>query len=250
MTMYTKFGQYMPTDLAFYKDTSKTSDRVYVDTIVIHERFGLSIVLSSTLFYPQGGGQKGDKGWVEIDDVFVELGKIPKKIQIKDTKKDGALVLHLVENTDEIDLDRFNEVISGNLVNIEINSGFRNNQMRLHSIAHLLHFFTEEKAGKELPYPVSSDLQDTFGVNKYNAPNLIPVESAEEVKKQFHDFAVKAYEITTYPDETKEGFRYWKCDSYIVPCGGAHLKNTVEIGDFDVQISTKKDQTSIKFTIR
>lgn len=237
----------IPTELSFYGDTSKLSMDAFIDDICIHEKFGPYVILSKTLFYPQGGGQKGDIGHIEIDSDIASKCNLPTTIKVTGTKKDAGFVLHLIDT--DYDQQKCDEHLVGNKISMSIDWDFRLKQMRLHSIAHLIHFFTEKVHGKELPYPISSDLQDGFGINRYAKPDLVPNESSEEIKKMLFDFNNEEHEITTFPHKEKDGFRYWQCSDYVVPCGGAHLTNTSQIDDFSVIVSTKKGKTSVRFNL-
>ena len=240
----------LPTEAYFYKDTQKASLSSYIDFMLPHEKHGWCIVLSRTIFYPQGGGQKGDRGAIYIDTGLAGDLNLPSMFKVKDTRKDGIHILHVLDDFDPTLVDTIKDNLYGELVSTQIDFNFRLKQMRLHSIAHLLHFFTQEVCNLvDLPYPVSSDLLQNSGINRYESDFRVSRDEIALIKDRLKKFADSHQDIKTFPDEIKDGYRYWLCDKYLVPCGGAHLTNTKNIGDFALSVSNKKGQTSIKFEL-
>ena len=80
------------------------------------------IVLQETPFYPEGGGQIGDTGFLEFNG---------NRIEVLDTKKENNLIYHVTNS------------IASNLsdsCNAVINSDRRKEISRNHTATHLLHF--------------------------------------------------------------------------------------------------------------
>ncbi len=82
-----------------------------------------AIVLNQTIFYPQGGGQPGDIGQVELNN-----GSI---LQVLNTTfdQDGAILHHV---------DNIPEDLSNKPVKASINWDLRYKHMRMHTCLHLL----------------------------------------------------------------------------------------------------------------
>jgi alanyl-tRNA synthetase len=55
------------------------------------------IVLNRTPFYPEGGGQVGDTGWM----IFGSEGTGQERVRVLDTKKENTLIYHIVEKLPE-----------------------------------------------------------------------------------------------------------------------------------------------------
>ncbi|WP_312323459.1 alanine--tRNA ligase-related protein, partial [Soonwooa sp.] len=79
------------------------------------------IVLDNTPFYPEGGGQVGDKGTIE---------NAVENIEVLETKKENNLIISLVK---ELPKD------AGALFYAEVNTADRKNTQANHSVTHLLH---------------------------------------------------------------------------------------------------------------
>ena len=79
------------------------------------------LVLETTPFYAESGGQVGDKGWLQVGNAEVE---------VVDTKKDNDLIIHF---TDSIPADLSGEVTA------KVDVKKRENTALHHSATHLLH---------------------------------------------------------------------------------------------------------------
>lgn len=81
-----------------------------------------AIILNRTAFYPGGGGQPADSGWIEIGDASVP---------IKRARKAGPDILHVMD--EGFDLPEIGQDVIGNLDWVH-----RYQLMRTHSAMHIL----------------------------------------------------------------------------------------------------------------
>lgn len=108
------------TDLLYY-DSSYTQEFDATVTAVDGDR----VALNRTAFYPGGGGQPNDEGWLTIGDVRVRVAKV---------KKEGAHVWHWLESTD----GGLPESTVGQTVRGELDWDRRYALMRTHTAMHIL----------------------------------------------------------------------------------------------------------------
>ena len=85
------------------------------------------IVLNRTPFYPEGGGQVGDIGWM----VFGSEGTGQERVRVVDTKKENTLIYHIV--------DKLPEQLDDDTVRCEVDEKRRRLTEANHSATHLLH---------------------------------------------------------------------------------------------------------------
>ncbi|MDR0462819.1 MAG: alanyl-tRNA editing protein [Pseudomonadales bacterium] len=193
-------------------------------------------IITDNIFYPQGGGQKGDRGTLKIDDKEYKVLTTVKHLE------NMALALLVTE-----------ELLPADLKNKEVLAvldwEFRFKQMRLHSALHLYHHLLEQVLGGKLTYPNLSMIEnDGTAVLRYDNPNITE-EIIAQANDKFNKIINESIDITTYPDKEKEGFRYWQFNDYAIPCGGTHVKNTKEIGKVSTIFSTKKSRQTVKFKL-
>ena len=184
------------------------------------------------LYYPQGGGQKGDRGCIEIDD---------QSIQIVNTIKDETMTPYCIVEEDLSDA-------IGKKVVCKLDKDFRNRQKRLHTCLHLHHYAMEVVLGKEVIYPSLSTIEDGFAVNKYKE-EAVQLDKMDEVNAKFFELIEKDLAVVTYADQNDENYRYWKCKDYVIPCGGIHVDTLKEIGKVNVQIKRKKKMVSVRIEL-
>jgi misacylated tRNA(Ala) deacylase len=108
------------TELLYYNDAyTRMFDAVV--TAVDGDR----VALDRTAFYPGGGGQLNDEGWLTVDGVRLRVGKV---------KKEGADVWHWLEGTD----GGLPQITVGQTVHGELDWDRRYALMRTHTAMHIL----------------------------------------------------------------------------------------------------------------
>lgn len=90
------------------------------------------IILDRTVFYPTGGGQPNDTGYLMANGV---------KVRIVDVRKDGDDVLHVPEGQCSLK--------TGDTVMAEIDWGRRYSHMRYHSAVHVIDGVMAARHGEE-----------------------------------------------------------------------------------------------------
>ena len=200
----------------------------------------MEIITNQTPFYGESGGQVGDKGLIQTTDC---------KIHINDTqKKVGDLFIHIGK------IEK-GSIKVGESVNLSIDVIRRNNSKANHSATHLLHESLRRTLGKHVTQKgslVSSEkLRFDFSHNK-------PIEKDEmsKINKIVNDFITGSSDVQTrimtpkeavglgalalfgekYGDEVRVVFMGKENNGFFSTelCGGTHVKNTKEIGEFKV----------------
>lgn len=235
----------------FYADAYQKESLVWVDGYGHDAEKGKYLIFSKTIFYPNGGGQKGDRGVLVLSpDVSEQIGT-PGELPIVDTRKSEDVIQHFIGIDIENDvLDDY--IIGAEEFKISIDWDYRFTQMRLHSAAHFLHCFVEKILGKSVDFPSYSELFDDRGVNRYSLPHVLNKEQLEEAVTALNDWTAHGHIIKTYPSDNPkdpEWFRWWECAEYKIPCGGLHPMNTNELGNISATMKAKKDATSITFRL-
>ncbi len=184
--------------------------------------------LDQTLFYPQGGGQPGDQGWITTPSA---------KLEVVDTIKGDApnRILHCIDGDTQ-------QLCVGDNVQIEINWPRRYQLMRMHSCLHLLCSLIpmgvtggsigieksrldfdlgEAKLDKELL------TQQLNALIQSNAAVTTMAISDAELKQQ----PELVRTLSVQPPAGTGSVRMVKIDGVdLQPCGGTHVANLKEIG--------------------
>lgn len=194
------------------------------------------VQVADNIFYPQGGGQKGDRGKLIVDGINYDVVDT-----IKDSYNEDGILL--------ITTEKIPDDAKGKSVDCKLDWEFRNKQMKLHTAVHLHHCLLEKTAGKSLPFPKVSAIQDGFAFNRYESDEITP-ELAEKTNQVFREMIASGAEVKTYPDVEKEGFRFWECLGYKIPCGGTHVKNISEIGEIEIAYNKKKNMPTVNIKLK
>ncbi len=190
------------------------------------------IVLDHTPFYPEGGGQVGDKG---------NLVSANETIEIFDTKKENNLILHFTK--------QLPENLEAAFV-AKVNTELRNKSSKNHSATHLLHqalrtilgTHVEQKGSLVAPNHLRFDFshfakvtdeelqQIEAFVNARIAEQLPLIERRSIPFKQAVEEGAMALFGEKYGDEV----RAIKFGDSMELCGGIHVQNTADIWSFKI----------------
>ena len=191
------------------------------------------IVLTKTPFYPEGGGQVGDKGYLEAQNGDVTY--------IIDTKKENNLIIHIAKTLPEDPTKPFKAVVD------------ENQQARTaanHSATHLLHQALRRVLGEHVEQKGSmvhsGYLRFDFShFSKVSSEELAEVEafvnariqeqlSLEEQRAISFQEAIDQGAIALFGEKYGDDVRAIRFGESMELCGGIHVKNTADIWYFKI----------------
>lgn len=189
------------------------------------------VVFNLTPFYPEGGGQEGDKGYLESSH-----GDL---VYIIDTKKENNLVIHYLKNLPKDVHDTFKAVVDKKI---------RSYTEANHSATHLLHQALRAVLGNHVTQKGSMvhsrGLRFDFShFSKVTAEELIQVEnfvnarireglSLKEKRNIPLQVALDEGAIALFGEKYGDTVRTIKFGGSMELCGGTHVENTKDIWHF------------------
>ncbi|MFD2603042.1 alanine--tRNA ligase [Flavobacterium suzhouense] len=190
------------------------------------------IVLDNTPFYPEGGGQVGDKG---------ALVSLNETIEILDTKKENNLILHIAK--------KLPENVNGSFT-AKVNEKLRSDSASNHSATHLLHqalrailgTHVEQKGSLVSPNYLRFDFSH---FSKVTDEELKQVEDFVNARIQEHlplierrsipfKQAVEEGAMALFGEKYGDNVRAIKFGESMELCGGIHVRNTADIWYFKI----------------
>ncbi len=129
------------------------------------------VVLDQTCFYPEGGGQAGDRGRME-------------GIQVVDTKYENGETIHVLERD-----ATFKE---GDKVSCEIDWERRYKIMKLHSASHIMEYFLFKVFGKT--ERSGSNVNERRDSSTYVYPERLDPDKLNETNRLINEFISKNLE--------------------------------------------------------
>ena len=192
------------------------------------------IVLESTPFYAESGGQVGDSGTLSIGGTVTE---------IIDTKKENDLIIHFAE--------QLPATVSGE-VTATVNSERRKKITVHHSVTHLMHAALREVLGKHVAQKGSlvNEEQLRFDFSHFarvTEEELAKVEAIVNskirenipvvIKSMPKDEAIALGAMALFGEKYGDTVRVVIMDpSYSIElCGGTHVGHTGELGYFKIK---------------
>ena len=190
------------------------------------------IVLDNTPFYPEGGGQVGDKG---------TLVSANESIEIIDTKKENNLILHLAK--------QLPENLEASFV-AKVNTDLRTSTSKNHSATHLMHLalrtvlgtHVEQKGSLVHPNYLRFDFSH---FSKVTDEELRQVEASvnAQIEAQLQlvehrnipiQQAMEQGAMALFGEKYGDNVRMIEFGESKELCGGIHVKNTAEIWHFKI----------------
>ena len=209
------------------------------------------IVLSKSPFYPEGGGQVGDKGilipsYAEGFDIsnpsISTITDCSEIIEVLETRKENNLIVSLIK---EMPKD------AGAVFYAKVNESERKNTQANHSVTHLLHEALREVLGTHVEQKgsfVGPDYLrfDFSHFSKMDEEQLKIVEEKVNVKikenialQEFREIpiteAMEKGAMALFGEKYGDKVRMIQFGSSKELCGGTHVKHTGEIGHFKIQ---------------
>jgi alanyl-tRNA synthetase len=190
------------------------------------------IVLDNTPFYPEGGGQVGDKG---------TLVSANESIEIIDTKKENNLILHFAK--------QLPENVTANFV-AQVNTDLRSSTSKNHSATHLMHLalrnilgtHVEQKGSLVNPNYLRFDFSHFSKVsdeelrkveNSVNAQIEAQLQLVEHRNIPIKE-ALDKGAMALFGEKYGDSVRMIEFGDSKELCGGIHVKNSAEIWHFKI----------------
>ena len=190
------------------------------------------IVLDHTPFYPEGGGQVGDKGTIYTAN---------ESIEITDTKKENNLIIHFTK--------QLPENVNANFI-AKVDNKLRTDSASNHSATHLMHLALRTILGTHVEQKGSLVNPNYL---RFDFSHFAKVSDAE--LKQVEDFvneriqeqlplierrnipfqqAVDEGAMALFGEKYGDSVRAIKFGDSMELCGGIHVKNTADIWHFKI----------------
>ena len=191
------------------------------------------LVFNLTPFYAEGGGQVGDKGYLEASNGDVTY--------VVDTKRENNEIVHFTESLPANLEDGFRAVVDAKQ---------RHRTASNHTATHLLHQALREVLGTHVEQKGSSVHSkylrfDFSHFSKLSVDELRAVEnfvnariegqlSLEENRNQPYQEALEQGAIALFGEKYGDTVRTIRFGQSMELCGGTHVKNTSEIWHFKI----------------
>ncbi|MEC4004722.1 alanine--tRNA ligase [Flavobacterium sp. SUN052] len=190
------------------------------------------IVLDNTPFYPEGGGQVGDKG---------TLVSANETIEIIDTKKENNLILHFAKQLPE-------NIEAGFVA--KVNTDLRTSTSKNHSATHLMHLalrtilgtHVEQKGSLVNPNYLRFDFSHFSKVSDEELSQVeVSVNAQIEAQLQLVEYrnlpikeALEKGAMALFGEKYGDSVRMIEFGESKELCGGIHVKNTADIWHFKI----------------
>ena len=217
-----------------YEEDNSLSQIIMYRKVSEDENTNFHLVFDKTPFYPESGGQVGDKGVIYDGN---------EKIRVLDTFKENDLVIHLAEKLPSSLDDK---------IKIEIDKNRREFISKNHSATHLLHSALRDTLGDHISQKGSLVNEKILRFD-FSHFSKIDVDSLEKISdivndKIFENIKVKIENNVNIEDAKKKGATALFGEKYgdkvrvvsiddkfsLELCGGTHVGSTSEIGQFKI----------------
>lgn len=220
------------TELAYLHEISDAYVREFRARVVALPPGG--VVLDRTYFYPTGGGQPSDRGYLALDD--------GGRLDVVDVSKSGASVVHRVRGPASV----VAKLAAGREVGGTIDWERRHMHMRLHSAQHLLSArvfartgrrtrkanLTGHRAVLDLDGAVGAEITGLLADDMASAvttPRSVTVRHVPRAEWERNPASARSG-LVPLPAQV-DPVRIVEIEGLdVCPCGGTHVRSTGELG--------------------
>ncbi len=230
------------TERLYYDDQYRTDfEAIVLD--VFEREDGYDVVLDQTMFYPEGGGQPGDRGSLSTDELTV---------QVEDVQVREGVVLH---RTDE-------HPGKGEFVRGQVDARRRQRLMRHHTATHVVVHAAREVLGEHVRQAgaqkgVDSSRIDIRHYERLDRETVKEIEATANeivtdnttVRQEWPDRheAEEQYGFDLYQGGVPSGteIRLIHVGDDVQACAGTHVKRTGDIGAIKI-LNTERVQDGVE----
>jgi alanyl-tRNA synthetase len=216
-----------PTEQLYYDDVYMKESDAKVLKIISKTQ----VVLNKTCFYPEGGGQPTDQGWLLVED---------SKFEVVDVQKIGKVIVHKLKEPATFKED--------SMVHCILDWDRRYSLMKAHTVTHLINGAARRVLGEHVWQSGTQKGLETsrLDISHYRRLTQEEIHQIETLANQAISANMKV-ETTWLPRneaESRYGFRLYQGgavpgkdirvvktgDWDVEACAGTHLGNTSEVG--------------------
>ena len=225
-------GEDLPTQFMGYTQTQADTNIVKYRNVKAKGKEGYQWILATTPFYAESGGQVGDKGTFTFEDGSV--------IAVTDTKKENNLFIHFTDSLPKT---------IGTKVKANVDETLRANTTKHHSATHLLHAALRSVLGHHVAQKGSlvNAEQLRFDFSHFAKMTDTEIASVEKIvndkikenvpvviNEMSKDEAIALGAMALFGEKYGDKVRVVIMDpAYSIElCGGTHVGDTGEIGNF------------------
>lgn len=201
-------------------------------SLKIKDKLIYQLIFNLTPFYPEGGGQVGDTGFIYNDN---------EKVFIENTKKENGLIVHY--------LSKLPNNINASFT-AEVDEVKRLKTAKNHTATHLLHFALRKVLGTHVEQKGSlvNDKYLRFDFSHFSKLSQDELSNVEKlVNKQIRlaykleedrnvpiEIAKKNGAMMLFGEKYGDSVRTIKFGESIELCGGIHVRSTSLVGSFKI----------------
>ena len=195
------------------------------------------VVLSKTPFYAEMGGEVGDTGYLQLDDL---------RFTIVDTKRENGLPVHIMKELPRIE--------NQEPITATVDAERRQAIMCNHTATHIIHYCLRQVLGEHVEQKGSLVTADSLRFDFSHFQKVTPEElrQVEKMANRFiranypleesrHTPIQKAKEMgamALFGEKYGDDVRVIKYGNSIELCGGCHVSNTGRIGSVRIVMET------------